>query len=440
MANLIQSPAGGVFSQWSMEPELLRGMVEALTNNATVAFQVCDVENTVLYVNDTFSGIFGWTREEVLGTRLPTVREQDWSAMQASLLEQKWSIGQAEAVRLRKDGSSFPASETITPIANESGDIYAYTCITRDITDRKKAEWKLQESEQRFKSLFEQNPDAVISLQLDGTMTDANPAAQSLMACTGCQLVGTALLDLIVPEEQLVFQLRFLQAKRSGTQHFDSAILDCAGNRVELNVLLLPILIDEDVAGIYCIAKDITVHKKALDTIHFMAFHDSLTELPNRRLFHNRLTEALSGGNQHIQPAPMAVVWIDLDGFKSINDTYGHAAGDYVLHEVAVRLRGSVRSDDLVARVGGDEFTIFMQHITCSEDATKLAHRLLQVLGEPIPYRDATLQISPSIGIALYPENGRDVDTLLNHADTAMYEVKQSGKNGYRLFHQALVT
>ncbi|WP_284642358.1 diguanylate cyclase domain-containing protein [Paenibacillus silviterrae] len=435
MTNVPEAPFKGVWHQWSKDVELFRGMVEALTNNATVAFIVCNLQDQVMYVNQTFESVFGWTLEEVFGTRLPTLREQDWPEFHERLLGQQWELKLSETFRLRKDGTLLPVSETVAPIRSQNGDVISYACVIRDITGRKHAERKLKESEQRFKSLFEQNPDAVLSLNLAGRMTDVNPAGQRMMGNRPELLLDGRLEEWIVPEERSAFRHHLEQTKSSGTQHFDSALTDSLGNRVELNMKLLPIYVDEEVVGMYCIAKDITGHKRALETINFLAFHDSLTELPNRRLFHNRLTELLGPDSQPGER--VAVVWIDLDGFKQINDTHGHAAGDYVLGEVAGRLRSSVRSQDLVARMGGDEFTVLLRGISELDDVVKLSERLIHVLGEPIRYRQEQLCITPSIGIALHPEDGTDAETLLIRADTAMYQVKQGGKNGFRFYSQA---
>jgi PAS domain S-box-containing protein len=251
------------------------------------------LQDTVIYVNSTFEIVFGWAKEEVLGMTLPIVCEEEWPIFQVNLSKHQWEFTHDGAIRRRKDGTVFSSSETITPIKDRSGVTISYACIVRDITARKQAERTLKESEQRFKSLFEQNPDATLSLDLEGRMTDVNPATQSMIGFEYKDLLGKQLLEKIVPEERPAFEQRFLQTMLTGAQHFDSALNDILGNRVELNVKLLPIVIDKEIVGIYCIAKDVTAHNKALEMINFMAFYDVLTELPNRRLFQERLTDAL---------------------------------------------------------------------------------------------------------------------------------------------------
>ncbi|MFC0213675.1 diguanylate cyclase domain-containing protein [Paenibacillus chartarius] len=418
--------------QQDEELQLAYGMVEALTNNATVAFIVCDMNNIVIYVNRTSETVFGWKAAEMIGRRLPTIGEQAWPEFQDKLRRLEWNFIDDDALRCRKDGSVFSASETIAAIRNAQGTVVSYACIVRDISARKKAERQLRESEQRFRSLFEQNSDATLSLSLDGRMTDVNRAAEGMTGYAGEELLGKALADLIVPEDHTLFQELFLEAKGSGAQQFDTALKNKQGRRVELTVKLLPILVDGEVVGIYCIAKDITSHREALTTINYMAFYDALTELPNRRLFQERLRSSLISAN--VGGNRFAVIWIDLDGFKHINDTYGHAAGDQVLHTIGSRLKAAVRADDTAGRMGGDEFTVLIGSVSDTGHVTKLADRLLTVLGDPIAYGDAELSVTPSIGIAVFPEDGTDVDTLLNHADRAMYHVKESGKNGYCLY------
>lgn len=432
LVNLFETSSAGVDRDWEADFQLAQGMVEALTNNATVAFIVCDLQDKVIYVNRTFEIVFGWAKEEVLGTTLPIVCEEDWPIFQASLSKHRWQFTHDEVVRRRKNGTVFSSSETITPIKDRTGAIIFYACIVKDITARKQAERTLKESEQRFKSLFEQNPDATLSLDLKGRMTDVNPAALGMTGFAYKDLLGKPLLEMIVPEERPAFEQRFLQTKLTGAQHFDSVLYHIHGKRVDLNVKLLPIVIDKEIVGIYCIAKDVTAHNKALEMVNFMAFYDVLTELPNRRLFQERLTEALRLALSKGQR--FGVVWIDLDGFKDINDTYGHAVGDYVLQEIGVKLKQLVRSEETVARMGGDEFTILVSPVTDMADITRIAERLVKGLGAALSYRGIPLKVTPSIGIAVYPEDGTDVDTLLNHADAAMYHVKETGKNGYYLY------
>jgi diguanylate cyclase (GGDEF)-like protein/PAS domain S-box-containing protein len=174
------------------------------------------------------------------------------------------------------------------------------------------------------------------------------------------------------------------------------------------------------------------MQKRVEDTIRHQASHDRLTELPNRLLFDDRLTLALRQANQHGEM--LAVMFLDLDRFKSINDTLGHAIGDQLLQQVAQRIAGCLKQSDTIARWGGDEFTLILPHLHSAEDITKIARRILNTLETPFEFNQQELHITASIGIALAPYDGEDAETLLKNADIAMYRAKQGGKNSFQLY------
>lgn len=174
------------------------------------------------------------------------------------------------------------------------------------------------------------------------------------------------------------------------------------------------------------------MQRRVEDTIRYQASHDRLTELPNRLLFDERLALALKHAYQHREM--LAVIFLDLDRFKSINDTLGHAIGDQLLQQVAQRIAGCLKQSDTIARWGGDEFTLILPHLHLAEDITKIAQRILKVLEAPFEFNQQELHITASIGIALAPYDGEDAETLLKNADTAMYRAKQQGRNSFQLY------
>jgi diguanylate cyclase (GGDEF)-like protein len=176
--------------------------------------------------------------------------------------------------------------------------------------------------------------------------------------------------------------------------------------------------------------------KKLYELTARHATHDSLTGLPNRKHFHDHLAEAITSATQDKQN--FAVLYLDLDGFKTINDALGHAAGDQVIENTARRLEQCVRKKDMVARVGGDEFVVLLRDID-SIDVSKVAEKIIKILSEPYTIAADPLYITTSIGVASYPQDGEDANALIHNADSAMYETKRSGKNGYRICNSRLV-
>jgi diguanylate cyclase (GGDEF)-like protein len=181
----------------------------------------------------------------------------------------------------------------------------------------------------------------------------------------------------------------------------------------------------------WIISKAIVRRKFHQMELYRSANYDKLTDLPNRSLFHDRLTQTLNQSKRYDRK--FALMFIDLDGFKSVNDTLGHDAGDELLIKTAKRLLSCVRESDTVARMGGDEFTIILQSISTSENVELVAQKIINNLSDPFKLKENNAQIGASIGISLFPDNGDDMETLLKKADEAMYEAKKAGKNDYRL-------
>jgi diguanylate cyclase (GGDEF)-like protein len=172
--------------------------------------------------------------------------------------------------------------------------------------------------------------------------------------------------------------------------------------------------------------------KQSASQLQYQATHDTLTGLPNRQLFQERLAQALDWAMTNTQQ--VALLFMDLDGFKLINDTLGHDIGDLLLKAVAQRLTRSLRGSDTIARLGGDEFTVILPAIPSSNDAARVADKILQTLAQPFLIEGQTIYVTSSIGLSLYPKDGEDADALVKAADTAMYQAKELGKNRYHLF------
>lgn len=300
---------------------------------------------------------------------------------------------------------------------------------TKDLVKRQN---ELSKSKQMFKSLYEHHPDPIFTLDLKGQFLNINNAGITLLGYQANELLQKS-YDSFVYEEDLNKIIQGFQYVRQG----HSISLDIRAyhkNRdiYYLDVTAVPIVLNENITGIYLMVKDVTERKKQQEQINFLAYHDTLTELANRRSFHEQLEKAIARAKA--QQLSFAVMFLDLDRFKIINDTLGHKTGDLLLIAVAKRLQQTVRSNAKIARLAGDEFTLLIEAYQHPSEVEAIANDIVYALNTPFEIENHQLQISASIGIAIYPEAGEDAMSILQHADMAMYETKNKGKNGISIY------
>ncbi len=317
--------------------------------------------------------------------------------------------------------------------ANENGS-YNAVIVTRDISERKEMEIALRESEARYRKLVELAPDA-IGIHQHGRWTYMNPAGVRLLgASSDSEIVGQRVLEVVHPDDEHVARDMFRLIEQKERQPFvELRIRTLDGQMRYAEVSGADVSIGEEPATLV-IGHDITDRKTAEARLEHMASHDDLTGLPNRTLFFDRLGQALAQARRHKHT--VAVVYIDLDGFKCINDSLGHQAGDELLRQVAARLQECVREVDTVARMGGDEFTCILSEVGSVRSAEVVAGKILRALDDVFVLADREVHIGGSLGISVYPDHGKDEDTLISRADAAMYEAKRGGKKQYRLYRQ----
>jgi len=321
----------------------------------------------------------------------------------------------------------------LTPVELDGRDCMLAACA--DVTLERDAAQKLQESENRFRSIL-QDVDgvAVQGYKLDGSVSYWNKASEELYGYTEEEAHQSTLFDLIIPEPMRDEVRANVAAVGAGG--------DIPNGELELmrkDGTLVPVYSSHTVlraAGtepeLFCVDIDLTerkAHEKALDR---MANYDSLTGLPNRRLMGDLIEQMMARVERHERT--LALCYLDLDDFKPINDHYGHDVGDEVLVSVAQRLRRLVRGSDLVARLGGDEFVVALDGIGEGPELDRRLNFLLEVLAKPMQVDGYELQVHASLGVTLYPHDASDPDTLLRHADQAMYRAKSQGRNRYSLF------
>jgi len=285
--------------------------------------------------------------------------------------------------------------------------------------------------EHRRKALVQQSADLVVLLDARGIIRSASPSYERLLGYRPSELVGCSVLEVTHPEDQSELRQALIRRVKNigGTQEREFRILHADGSYLWLSVTAVNRLQDPLLGGIVVTGRDVTARKQTEADLAFQASHDALTQLPNRLLLRERIEHTLGGSPEGKQTASLLL--LDLDRFKEVNDTLGHAAGDLLLQEVSRRLTAALRANDVVARLGGDEFAILLPD-ALESTALHLANRLREELEVPFLIAEQSLMIGASIGIALYPEHGQDPDLLLQHADVAMYEAK-------RKHHHAIV-
>ena len=295
-----------------------------------------------------------------------------------------------------------------------------------------------------FETLFEESTDGLMILE-NGKCIECNQAILNTLGVTQKNLLYGLLPSSISPELQPDGQKSSLKEKKMmrftliyGSHNFDWVYTGRNGEDVWVDVTMTSITMDQqDIVYVSCrdISRRKKEEKKLLEEkqkLYRLAHNDALTGLPNRLFFIERLKQVTSMAKRHKRE--LAILFMDLDRFKEINDSLGHAAGDKVLCEIATRLSGVIRKEDTLVRLGGDEFVILMENLFDKTDAAILAKKILDVLNEPIYIEEHILYVSGSIGISLYPENNGSIDNLINCADTAMYKAKEKGRNNFQ-FH-----
>lgn len=297
----------------------------------------------------------------------------------------------------------------------------------------------VQEERARYRQLFNNAPDGLLLVDEAGAIVQANPAAAAIFGWSMSELIGLP-VDQLLPRRlrDRHQQLRAgFQAEPRTREMGRGLQLEAErrdGRAVPVEVALVPQTIGNGRSTL-CIVRDVTERRRLERTLIRQAMHDAMTELPNRRYFSIRIGKALAHAER--QGGTLAVLFIDLDNFKVINDTLGHTHGDEVVRQVSRRLNETVRAGDLLARMGGDEFALLLVDAEV-QDAAAAAARVLCVMEPPFVHAEQTMKVGASIGIAMYPADGRSVGELLSHADLAMYRAKQRGRNSWCFFERGM--
>lgn len=536
------------------------------------AVALYDRSGLLVSCNSAALELGGFNPEQIAGTHYRTHLRAD----DAEIVDDAFAsalngfICHVEVAVRAASGMEIPVEVHVFP-AEHAGSIVGVFAEARDLLALRGAEQSLELNQQRFRSLFEYHPDPIMALKSSGAVSRVNVALESDTGFYGEQLIGKPWIEIVAPECRVAAMEAFALVSRGEASEFESLLLDRAGNRIEVQMKLVPLRVADRVDGAYVIAKNVTaqrtaeraialqgerirdlylaasirgvsvesqidntlllgcrlfgfdygyvtrfdddaiavlnavgdgagvksgavfpkdsapwtqvaggcsfVTKLAVGTNEFgalvfasreprpggipeldqdllqlvalfvsgaleraqhseriaqLAFYDSLTGLPNRVLFDDRIHQTLTASKRYGRG--FALMFLDLDDFKSINDGLGHNAGDAVLKAVADRLSHSLRESDTVARFGGDEFVILQPVVKLPEDAMQLARKIVEAMQQPLVIGGNERIVHTSIGIAVYPRDGVTAEELMEHADRALYEAKRSGRNRWRFY------
>ncbi len=394
-----------------------------------------------LRVNERLSAIVGYSREALLDFDFQTLTHPDDLARNSELMNQVLSGAldnyTLEMRYLRKDDGAVWVSVTVSLVRTPDGQAKYFIAVIEDISARKQAE----ESLHLARRALEASGNGIVITdcrQPDNPIVYVNPAFERITGYSAAEVMGR--------------NCRFLHGEehnQQGTRTLSQAVRDSHEAKVVVrnyrkdgspfwNELLIAPVRGEDGAITHFVGvqNDISEQKRAEKNLLHMATHDALTGLPNRSLLQDRIGQAITYANR--TQREVALLFIDVDRFKNINDSLGHTMGDLLISNLAQRLRSAVRMIDTVARVGGDEFVIVLTDIARESDVTQIIPNLLDAITRPMAVAGHELSVTASIGVSLYPRDGDDSTSLLKNADTAMYRAKEAGRNDFRFYTQEM--
>ncbi len=404
----------------------------ALDQSSIVA--ITNEKGKILYANDKFCEISQYDRDELLDQNHRLLNSGYHSR---EFFKDMWktigtgNVWRGEIRNRAKDGSFYWVDTTIIPFLNEHGKPYQYISIRNDITGRKEMEVQVKKSEEMYRLITENSTDLIAMVARDGTYLYVSPSHEKTLQYDRVQMHARKIFDWV--EEDDVERLRHM-LKRGESCELEFRMRKHDDTFIDLDTRLNSTLNDEQMI---LVMRDVTERKKSETQIYHLAYHDALTNLPNRRLFMKLLREEVNHAKR--SGSKLAVMFLDLDRFKQVNDTWGHDTGDYILTIAAEQLQESLGSNGLIGRLGGDEFAIMLSDVTDIEEVTAFTKKIRERFETPVELGNGQqYTLSCTIGIALFPEHGLEAEELLLNADTALYAIKGQGRNEHAIFNQEM--
>ena len=410
---------------------------------AANAMMIADSSGTIVWVNHAFTTMTGYSKEEALGNSPRLLRS---GVQPESYYAELWStissgkVWQGEIVNRRKDGTTYTEEMTITPVTQPFGDTTTthFIAIKQDISERKRAEDLLRQGDAMLNATGEMAKVGGWELDLStNELSWTREVYRIHEVDEGFVPNVKRAIEFYTPRCRPLIE----QAVKRAIEHSESFDLEleietAKNRRLWVKVVGRIRALNSGTRTLFGTFQDITERRRSEERVQYLAYYDALTDLPNRALLADRLSTAMASARR--RKDKVALLFLDLDRFKSINDSFGHSFGDLVLQDVAKRLKRRTREQDTVARLGGDEFLIVLNNVKDISDVAVAAKRFMDAMTAEFVVQGHSLGITCSLGISIFPEHGLDVETLVKNADAAMYSAKDHGRNNFQFFAEEM--
>lgn len=423
--------------QRTLELEKQQTFLRLLTNTIPDLVWMKDSDGRFLFCNARFERFFGAKEQDIIGKTDYEFVEKEladlfWENDKAAMCSTEINVNE-EKITYADDGHKELLETKKTAIRDSVGNIIGVLGIARDITQRRRHEKSLIESELWFKAITSQSTEGITVADLEGNYTYVNQAFCNMVGYSEAELLQMSVFDMKAPEQD---HSSFERTKSSEEQQIVDVLLQRKDGSIFISEVIGKVIKINGQSNVLGTIRDVTEIKKQAETILHQAHFDSLTDLPNRFLSLDRLTQLINEADR--TQSKVAVLFIDLDDFKKVNDTLGHETGDRLLVQTAARLGLIIRQEDTVGRLGGDEFIILLGSIKQDSEAQLVSEKILDCFRVPFKIEGRELVLSASIGISIYPSDGGDASKLLRNADSAMYHSKELGRNTYSYFTEEM--
>ncbi|MGD9164018.1 MAG: EAL domain-containing protein [Chromatiales bacterium] len=400
-----------------------------------------DRDGRVLYVNQASEKNFGFTAEDAIGINLfdngPGIASEN--VLLAKMVRRTFDEGVANALETQwstvKGKRYFDVLHI--PERDETGSVVSVLGIGHDITDRKLAEEALRSSEERYRCIVDAASEGIWMVDAEGVTTFVNARLVDMLGYETADIVGATMGDFLFAEDEGAYEEWDAEIRRGNLKSDERRFRRSDGEVLWTSISASPIFgSEQEFMGSVNLITDITERKQQQEQLHYQAHYDSLTGLPNRFLAMDRLEQNIRVAAR--SGTSTALLFLDLDDFKKVNDALGHEVGDQVLKQAAARLKLAVRNSDTVARLGGDEFIVLIHDIPDAEAIRPVAEKIVQTFQEVFRVMGREVMLTASLGVSIYPNDGNDPLLLLRNADTAMYHAKAMGRNAYKYFTESM--